>query len=61
MEAGTSWPELDSAAATEGLLKSLSTESRQHSGMLFSQGSLKQGLVDSLADSVDSIKLTDSQ
>lgn len=56
-----SWPEIDSAAATEGLLKSVSTEHRQHSGMVFSQGSLNQELIDSLADSVDSVKLTDSQ
>ena len=60
-KAEPSWPEIDSAAATEGLLKSLSSESRQHSGMIFSEGSLKQGLIDSLADSVNSVKLTDSQ
>lgn len=54
---GLSWPELDSAATAHGLVKSLSTEARQHSGMLFSHGSFNQ----SLADSVNSLTLVDSQ
>ena len=46
---GFSWPELDSASATHGLLNSLSLEGRQHSGQAFSEGSL--------ADSVGSLTL----
>ena len=44
-----SWPELDSASTTHGLLNSLSLEGRQHSGQAFSEGSL--------ADSVGSLTL----
>ena len=54
------WPEIDSAAATEGLLKSMNSESRQHSGVAFLGGSLPGGddqVADSLADSVDSLSL----
>ena len=55
-----SWPEIDSAAPAEGLLKSLSTESRQHSGMAFLGGSLNHEYIDSLADSVESITLAEA-